>query len=360
MARKITIHDIAKQAGVSKATVSRVLNFKPDVDPETRERVSRIMHEQGYVPSMTATELANGRSRLLGVLIPSFTWPLIPDILRGVGEVVKQMAYELVLYSVNDSNHETDRGYIIDHILASRLVAGLLAIYPGQSSRHLQALHRQGLPVVILDDQVLPPEDIPWVGADQCRGAYEATRHLIQQGHRRIAHIQGPMRYKVSRDRYEGYCLALAEAGLALDPALVLEGDFTPEGGKACASQLFLRPETRPDALFASSDWMAFGAMSAAEQYGLRIPSDLALVGFDDITLAAHTQPALTTVQQPLYEMGQRATELILHAVEQLDPAHTDYGSRSARSLVETNVAPSNHGSPHVQLATHLIVRASS
>jgi LacI family transcriptional regulator len=356
MTRKITIHDIAKQAGVSKATVSRVLNHKPDVDPSTRERILRIVSEQGFVPSITAAGLAGGRSRLIGVLVPPLTWPLIPEIMRGVAEIIENTSYELVLYSANNSNPEKDRSDIIDHILATRLVAGLLAIYPGQSTQHLQLLHKQGLPVVILYDQGLPPEDIPWVDADQFVGACEATRYLIRQGHRRIAHIQGPLKYQVSLDRYRGYCQALADAGIELDHNLVLEGDFMPTGGKACASRLFAHGDARPTAIFAGSDLMAIGVFAAAEQYGLRVPHDVAVVGFDDISLAAHMQPALTTVRQPLYEMGQQAIELLLNVVNvprsALDDQHT---FRQFSPTTTTTLAiPAR-----IRLATDLVVRAS-
>ncbi len=356
MTRKITIQDIAKQAGVSKATVSRVLNHKPDVDPATRERILRIVEEQGFVPSITAAGLAGGRNQLIGVLIPSLTWPLIPEIMRGVSEIIKETPYELVLYSSNNNNPEKDHCAIIDHILATRLVAGLLAIYPGQLTQHLQALHKQGVPVVILDDQDLPPEDISWVGADQYVGAYEATRYLIERGHRRIAHIQGPLQYQVSHDRYRGYCHALIEAGINLDSELVLEGDFMPTGGKECADRLFACPESRPTAIFAGSDLMAFGVFTAAEQHGLRVPDDVAVVGFDDITLAAHMQPPLTTVRQPLYEMGQQAIKLLLNFVNVSRSVFDGTASFTLRQAYSTNMlaVPSR-----IRLATDLVTRAS-
>ncbi len=350
MTRKITIHDIAKQAGVSAATVSRVINHKPDVDPITRERILRIIHEQGFVPSMAATGLAGGRSHLIGVLIPSLTWPLIPEIMRGVAEVIEPTTYELVLYSISNSNHEKDRSDVIDNILATRLVAGLLAMYPGQSVHHLKDLHQQGFPLVMIDDQGPPPENIPWVGADQIAGAYKATRHLIQQGHRRIAHIQGPLKYQVSLDRYQGYCQALEEADIKLDSRLVIAGDFLPPGGKECASYLFSLDE-RPTAIFAGNDLMAFGAMSAAEQYKIRIPEDVAIVGFDDITLSAHMQPALTTIRQPLVEMGKHAIELLLQIVNLPRPLQTSFVLSQSHHHTEK--------AAHVRFPTDLVVRYS-
>jgi LacI family transcriptional regulator len=361
MAEKLTIQDIARLAGVSKATVSRVLNQKPDVDTATRERILRIMDEQGFVPSIAASGLAGGRSRLLGVLVPALTWPLIPEIMRGVGDVIEASSYELILYSITEANHEKDRSDVIDRIVGTKLASGLLAIFPGPSALHLGKLHNRDFPVVLLDDQRLPPENTPWISADNRVGAYEATRHLLQLGHRRIAHIQGPLKYRVSHERYEGYCEALREAGIMIDPALVMQGDFKPAGGRACARAFFELPE-RPTAIFAASDYMAFGVMAAAEEYGLRIPDDLALVGFDDLPASAHMQPALTTVKQPFFEMGQRGIELLLSLVDapRSVPAWNGHSPSLKSSRLTTGVSPQLQDEPvRIQLATSLVVRAS-
>lgn len=314
MASMITINDIARLAGVSKATVSRVINQKPDVDPATRTNILRIMEEQGFVPSITAAGLAGGRTRLIGVLVPSITWPLMPQIMRGIGEVIEESTYELVLYSIS---HEQDRTAVIDRILSAKLTEGLLAVYPGQAVAYLSKLHASGYPVVMLDDQMIPTGTTPWVGADNRTGAYTAVRHLLQLGHRRIGHIKGRTGYQCSEDRYRGYCDALVEAGLAPDPELVVQGDFLVTGGITCAHQLFAARE-RPTAIFAASDDMASGALTAAADAGLRVPEDVALVGFDDTAPAAFIRPPLTTVGQPFYEMGKRATTLLLDAVNAL------------------------------------------
>ena len=163
MQGKHTIEDIARLAGVSKATVSRVLNHKPDVDPATRERILHIVEEVGFIPSITATGLAGGRSRLIGVLIPSFTWPFISDVMRGVAEVVAETPYELVLYSINESQREQNNSDVVDHILSTKLVAGLLAIFPGLLSDYMVRVHKQGFPAVLIDDQK-PPTSTPWEG----------------------------------------------------------------------------------------------------------------------------------------------------------------------------------------------------
>ena len=365
VAHKLTIRDIAQLAGVSTATVSRVLNNKPDVDPTTRERVMQVVREQSFVPSVTASSLAGGRSPLLGVLVPSLTWPLMPNILQSVAEVIEQTSYELVLYSLS---HRTDRRTLIDRILATRLIDGLLAIYPDgiarsesaeslnrESSSHLHDLSRQGFPVVMLDDQSLPGP-IPWVGPDNRIGAYEAVRHLVRLGHRRIAHIQGPLQYQCSHDRYAGYQQALAEADIRIDASLVVQGDFTTASGFAAAQQLIGMAE-RPSAIFAANDQMAYGVMSAARAQRLHLPDDLALVGFDDTALSAHVRPALTTVKQPFQEMGKRAAELLMALVS---APRTFGGAYNAFDHPVGARADISAQQPvHIQLPTELVVRES-
>jgi LacI family transcriptional regulator len=231
--------------------------------------------------------------------------------MRGIGEVIERSTYELVLYSIS---HEQDRSAVIDRILAAKLTEGLLAVYPGQATAYLNELHSSGYPVVMLDDQMIPTGTTPWVGADNRTGAYTAVKHLLQLGHRRIGHIKGRIGYECSEDRYRGYCDALEEASIEVDPALVVQGDFLVTGGSACAQQLFALTD-RPTAIFAASDDMASGVLLAAEESGLRVPEDVALVGFDDTAPAAFMHPPLTTIGQPFFEMGQRATMLLLDAV---------------------------------------------
>ena len=178
MTDKVTIQDIARLAGVSKATVSRVINQKPDVDAVTRERIMRIMDEYDFVPNVAASGLAGGRTHLLGVLVPSLTWPLMPQIMLGIGECVEQSTYELVLYSMSQKQ---DYPVVLDRIVSSRLTAALLAIFPGKAKDRLLQLHEQGFPIVMMDDQS-PVSALPWVGTDHRAAAKEAVRHLDRAG----------------------------------------------------------------------------------------------------------------------------------------------------------------------------------
>ena len=313
MKKKLTIHDIAKLAGVSQATVSRVLNHKPTVDPDICEHVMKVVNEHGFVPSIAATILRGGRTQLIGVLAPPLTAPFVPEIMLGVAEVTDRTEYEVVLYMMSPTRKHSD---VLDRILAMKLSMGMLAIMPGKLGPHLDYLSQQGMPIVTIEDQVAPI-NTPWIGIDNVDGAYEATRYLLSLGHRRIAHILGPEGYLCTAERYEGYSRALRGAGLEVDPGLVWQGDFTVPGGRACAEQIFSRPsQERPEALFAANDQTAFGVMDAAPQYGVRIPDDLTLIGFDDMPITAFTKPGLTTVRQPHREMGALACELLLSKID--------------------------------------------
>ncbi len=362
MTGKLTIKEIARLANVSKTTVSRVLNHKPDVDPATRERILHIIEEQGFVASIPASGLASGRRSLIGMLVPSWIWPLIPELMRGVAEVIEQTPNELVLYSINNADLKKDRSEVINRVLATQLTAGLLAVYPGEASQDLTRLYKQGFPVVIIDDQ--RGQTTPWVGADNVTGAYIAVRHLIKLGHRRIAHIAGPDEYLVSHERYNGYRQALLEAGVIPDPDLVLEGDFMPPTGRSCAIKLFELPiEKRPTAIFAATDQMAYGVIAAAEEYGLSVPRNIALVGFDDDAPSAHVRPALTTIRQPNYEMGQQGITLLLSMLNTPGFTGNDTWSTASKERMTEDVDHGKHtadGQPvRIQLPTSLVVRES-
>ncbi|HEY7347772.1 MAG TPA: LacI family DNA-binding transcriptional regulator [Ktedonobacterales bacterium] len=359
MAKKVTIIDIARLAGVSRTTVSRVLNHRPDVDSETRERVLAIIEREGFVPSITAAGLAGGQSRLIGMLVPSFSWSMIPELMRGIAEVVNNTAYELVLYTFNDEDFDKNRSDIINRLLATHLTAGILAVFPSRATSLLTRLYQQGLPVVVIDDQ--SEHSASWVRPDNVTGAYMAVRHLINLGHRRIAHIQGPPEYLASHDRHAGYLRALQEAGITPDPELVLEGDFLPPSGRACASKLFaLPPEKRPTAIFAATDQMAYGVLVAADEYGLLVPKDVALVGFDDDAPSAHVRPPLTTIRQPSFEMGRQGIELLLSLV--LPPEESPHDGQSLVNKPRRTDADglSRPTQPiRIELPTSLIVRES-
>jgi LacI family transcriptional regulator len=359
MPEKLTIHDIARLAGVSKSSVSRVLNHHPATSPELRKRVMQIIQEHEFVPNITATNLAGGKkTRQVGVLTPPLIWPSVPELMRGVAQYIEDSSYEIVLYSISCERDHVD---ILDRILSLGMLSGLLVILPGELSVHLEDRFHQGLPMVLIDDQK-KSISIPWVGIDNRSGAYAATRHLLEQGHQRIAYIQGPQHYYCALERYQGYIQALQESGITPDPTLVFQGRFDTPSGRECASALFSRNKGAwPDAVFAGNDQMAYGVLDIAEQLGVRIPEQLALVGFDDNPFSAYLRPPLTTIRQPFSEMGFKAMELLLTMVDPAHRAHRASQKGEEQPELEQFVADARMQKPlHIHLPTSLIIRASS
>lgn len=355
MAAKLTIRDIARLAGVSKSTVSRVLNQSSSVDPATREHVLSIMHQHGFIPSLTASGM-RGRSKLIGMLVPSLTWQLMLELIMGIASVMESSAHELILYCCTSSKEYRD---IVDRILATRLTAGLLAVIHDMSPEHLVELHEQGLPVVLINTTGLRV-NLPLVVTDNYGGAYKAVQHLINLGHTRIGYIHGPADFPCAQDRYRGYLDALRDAGLSADPALFHQGSFLIEGGRSGAEAFFALAEP-PTAIFTSNDETASGVLEVAREQGIRIPEDLAIVGFDDYPPAARMRPPLTTVSQSFLETGQCAAELLL---SMLDTQYvfpdkwrrysTSYLPAGSDYLEEEEAAPLQ-----IQLPADLVIRES-
>ena len=312
--RRVTIDDIARHAGVTKTTVSRALNDRPDVSAGTRERISEIAARLGYVPSATAKVLRTGRSHSLGLAWPSFTWPGILSILRGVSDVVDELGYQLMLFPLT-RGEEAERDLVF-RVMPSLPMDGLILILPPGMLRYVGELVSRGVPVVLIDDRIEHRDrDFPSVGTTNVKGARDATDHLLRLGRRRLAMITGPMDQDVSRNRLRGYRLALEEAGLPFCPELVVAGNFEPDSGRGAVAAL-LESGISFDALFASNDLMALAANRALRAAGVCVPDDVALVGFDDMDAASFTIPALTTVHQPLYEMGAAAARTVVAAAE--------------------------------------------
>ncbi len=358
MQEKLTIQDIARLAKVSKATVSRVLNDNPSVTPALAERVMRIVQEHHFVPNVTATGLAGGRTGLIGVLAPPLTWPAVPEIMHGIAQSIESTSYEIVLYSIGFERNHFD---VLDHILSMRMVAGLLAIFPGELSHHLTHRFQQGLPLVMIDDQE-NPITTPWVGVNNFVSAYEGIRYLLDLGHKRIAHISGPQNYHCAVERYQGYCQALQDANIPIDPLLLQQGTFEPISGRQCAMALFSQDRSVwPTAIFAANDQMAYGVLEVAAQQDIRVPEEVSVIGFDDNILSAHVRPPLTTVRQPFSEMGRKAVEVLLTMI---DPLHSADKRQHRHFLPGKSGHAPAYAMPdnplRVQLPTHLVIRASS
>lgn len=309
-----TIFDVAKRAGVSYGTVSRVINNNPHVKPETRERICLAMQELGFVVNKQARGLAGGRTHMIGVLVPDLGTGYMGEIIRGIDTELSLSSLDLVLYTTHRAANK-EANYIAN--LVKGAVDGLLLVLPRSPSDYIGTLTAHNVPFVLIDHQGTG-QSCPAVGATNWQGAYNATEYLINLGHQRIGFITGWMDLGCSVDRLEGYRAALHSHHLPECPELIYEGTFVQPDGYAGASA-FLKLPHPPTAIFASNDVMAFGVMDAVRNCGLRVPDDVSVLGFDDIVQASLTHPALTTVNQPLEKMGRVATLMLLDLLKDPD-----------------------------------------
>ena len=319
---RITIADIAAQAGVSKTTVSRVLNGRPDLDQNTATRVRTVIEKLGYVPSSGAVGLARGRTGVVGVLVPSVAWPWMGEVLQGVIDTIEAAAHGVMLFTCNRGDESMRR---FSSQVSARSFDGLVVIEPDGTLDYIIRLHAEGLPVVMIDDRAnqlrLPSDEqplFPSVATTNFEGAAAAAAHLLDTGRRRPVVIRGAGRFGCTAERLDGFGAAFAAAGLPIDPDRVVDGEFTIAGGRAAVEGL-LRAGVEFDAVFAHNDLSAAGALRALRAAGLRVPLDVAVVGFDDVALTEVTEPPLTSVHQPMREMGEAAATMLL-ALVQGDP----------------------------------------
>jgi LacI family transcriptional regulator len=303
----ITIADVAARAGVSKTTVSRVLNGKGELDIVTASRVRKVIDELGYVPSARAVGLARGRTRIVGMLVPSLTWPWIGDVVQGAVDVLESDSYGLLMFTCNRGD-ESMRQFAT-HVSAKSF-DGLLVIEPENTLDYITELHQRGLPVVLIDDRGHQPL-FPSVATTNRDGGESAARHLISIGRTRPLVITGIEAFGCTQERTEGFRAAYEAAGIRLEPIRFIEGDFTFDCGRLSVKQA-IASGVEFDAIFAHNDLSAAGAMLALRESGRRVPDDIAVVGFDDVPAAAHTDPPLTTVRQPLRQMGAAAARMLL------------------------------------------------
>ncbi|SRR5579883_206473 len=333
--QRTAIRDIAARAGVSVATVSRVLNGRPDVAPATRNVVLRYIRESGYVSNRSARGLASGRSGLIGLTVPRVFGEYFTQIIAGAAEALYERDARFILCP---TEHQRDREVSLLERVMHGTADGAVLILPSESAAELAQLRRRGFPFVVIDPPVPVGDDIPVIAVANWAGGKLATEHLIALGHRRIAVITGPAAWSASIDRLAGYHSALLAAGLPIVPDLVCEADFTIAGGYNMARR-FLSRADRPTAIFAQNDLMAVATLRAALEMGLRVPDDLSIVGFDDVEPASLVNPALTTVSQPLQEIGRLAVTVLFRqlAGETLDARRVEL---STRLVVRASTAP--------------------
>jgi LacI family transcriptional regulator, galactose operon repressor len=309
---RATIRDIARLAGVSVATVSRVLNDRPDVSSETRDEVLRQIREHNFTTNRSARALSVGRTGLVGLTLPMVNAEYFTSILSGATEALYEQDMRAVLCP---TLHEHDREVGLLDRLMHGTTDGAIILLPSESSEELKVLHEHGFPFVVADPREPLDDGIAGVSAAHWAGAKVAVDHLLSLGHTRIAAITGVRGWDASEQRLNGYLAALAGAGVLPAPELVAESNFVIEGGRIATAALLDLAEP-PTAIFAFNDNMAVGALQAARDRGLRVPDDLSVVGFDDSERASLVTPALTTVRQPLEEMGRIAVSLLTRLIE--------------------------------------------
>ncbi|MFI5632435.1 LacI family DNA-binding transcriptional regulator [Streptomyces sp. NPDC051664] len=324
-----TLAEIARAAGVSAPTVSKVLNGRADVAPGTRTRVEELLLLHGYRRRRGST----AQSQLIDLVFHELDSSWAMEVVRGVENVAREEGLSLVLSE--SAGRLTPGQTWVDGVLARRPVGVILVLSDLTAAQRAQLTSRN-IPFTVVDPAGDPGDDVPSVGTTNWQGGLAATRHLTGLGHRRIGVISGPSRMMCSRARVDGYRAAMETAGLPLDPDLVREGEFSHEDGYAAGLELLQLPEP-PTAIFAGNDLQALGVYEAARQLGLRIPEDLSVVGFDDLPLTRWIGPPLTTVRQPLTEMAETAARLVLDLSRGQQPATT-----------------------RVDLATNLVVRSST
>ena len=300
----LTIAEIARLAGVSAPTVSKVVNGRAEVGAETRALVQRVLQEHGY-----QHRRRNARASALIELVFNQLAGVYPiEIIKGVQRVADENNLAVVV-SESQGKQTPRRGWI--ESVLTRRPSGVIPVFSDLSAEQRTQLAANRIPFVVLDPTGIPDDEIPSVGSTNWHGGLSATRHLLELGHRRIAAITGPSWALCSRARLDGYRAALDAAGIPVDPALIRDGEFEIAGGLTSTTDLFRLPEP-PTAVFALNDGMAIGVYHAASQAGLRIPQDLSVVGFDDYPLDAWLVPPLTTVRQPLTDMGTAAARMVL------------------------------------------------
>jgi LacI family transcriptional regulator len=303
----VTIKDIAKQAGVSYATVSRALNNHPEINIDTRKKIMRIAEEYGYQPNAIAQGLVKKETNTIGLIIPDITNPFYPEVARGIEDAANETGYTLFLCNTN-WKQQREENYL--NVLRQKQVDGVIIAPASEKPEHLKKVIAHGAKNMVFISRV-NLGNVTSVLIDNVRGGRMAVEHLISKGYRKIAFVGGLNDISSNRERFQGYREALEIAGIKLNQAYIVGGDFKRESGHQ-ATKWLLQLESRPDAIFAANDLLALGAIQALREQGLRIPEDMAVIGFDDIEFASLPEIQLTSVTQPKYDMGKLALQTLM------------------------------------------------
>ncbi|MBB5325394.1 LacI family transcriptional regulator [Anoxybacillus tepidamans] len=308
---KVTIYDVAKEAGVSISTVSRVINNTGRISEKTRKKVLKVMETLHYQPSMVASALTGKRTRTIGLIIPDVANPFFAEIARKVEDRGRELGFNVLMCNT-DNNPETEEMYL--SLLKQKSVDGIIIGTTTKNYTVLNELLHEHFPIAFIA-QDIPELAIDVVRVDDFLGGYQAVSHLVSLGHKKIAIMLGNLNRTSDKDRLQAYRQVLQENGLEYDERLVIYTDYSMEAGKRAAFELLRSPQ-KPTAIFACFDSLAVGVYQAAKEMGLCIPEDLSVVGFDNTILATIVDPPLTTVAQPIDEMGRQVVDLIIREIE--------------------------------------------
>lgn len=341
MRRQVTIKDIAKEAGVSIATVSMILNQKDkNISSPTRKKVREIALRRGYVPNLMARSLKTRKTGIIGLIIPDITNPFFPEIARGAEDMASAAGYSVIFCNTDDKLKREDT-YI--EILTEKTVDGI--IFAHSAGRDDMEFSRCRVPIVLIDRDSSAANLTGRVLVDNRKAAYSGVSYLIERGYGRIAYIAGSMTTGTARERLEGYRDALATGNLKYDPKLVKKGEYRSQWGREAIMELADEGAVF-EAVFCGNDLIAIGAIRALREMGKSVPEDIGVMGFDDIYLAGTVTPPLTTVRQPVYDMGYQAAKLLIGSIESREAKKPgEEAAECGRSLI---------------LDTELIVRQST
>lgn len=311
-----TIKDVAKLANVSVTTVSKVMNNKGEISEATKKRVLGVIDELNYKPNALARGMITKKTRTIGLILPDICNPFYPDVARGVEDGASKFNYNIFLCNTDNSTKK-EKNYI--NILIEKRVDGIIftsSLSPKQDN--IINLKKSGIPVVYMDRRVEYPDEINGVYINNFVGGYLATKHLIDLGHTKIGCITGNLKTLDSIERFEGYKKALKDSDISLNNELIAEGNYDIESGYECVDKLLSSNAVGKDitSIFACNDLMAYGAYKLFKQKGIRIPDDISIIGFDDIVLGQMLEPNLSTIRQPMYDMGSIASNMLIKMIE--------------------------------------------
>lgn len=310
--KRATIRDVANAAGVSLSTVSRVLHHHPAVDRDLQKRVMDAIEQLGYQPNRSAQRLRSQVSSVIGLVISDIENPFFTSIVRGVEDIAYGHQMTVVLCNTDEDPRKQER--YVDVMMEERVAGLIIAPANGDSLASLDRLQQSGIPIVLLDRNI-GVNKLDAVSVDNKAAAYAATRHLIDLGRKHIALVNGVTKIKTFEDRYRGYRQALAEANIKLHRNHVVEVRPNIERSREATLEL-LQASPRPDAIFAGNNLITIGVLKAVKQCGLKIPEEVALVGFDDMPWSSELCPPITSVAQPAYELGQEAARLLIRRLQ--------------------------------------------